>query len=76
MGVSVLVIGNRLGLPFSKTDDKHVNANGNFLILRSIQNQDTKLSLPANDRCFDFVYCFLDTTARFLCGNRMTGADP
>jgi len=29
-GVSVLVIGNWLGLQFSKTDDKHVNANGEF----------------------------------------------
>jgi hypothetical protein len=27
-GVSVLVIGNWLGLHSSKTDDKHVNANG------------------------------------------------
>ena len=27
-GVSVRVVGIRLGLQFSKTDDKHVNANG------------------------------------------------
>jgi hypothetical protein len=27
-GVSVRVIGIRLGLQFSKTDDKHVNMNG------------------------------------------------
>jgi hypothetical protein len=30
-GVSVLVIGNWLGLQFSKPDDKHVNANGGFI---------------------------------------------
>jgi hypothetical protein len=29
-GVSVLVVGNRLGLQFSKPDDKHVNANDLF----------------------------------------------
>jgi hypothetical protein len=27
-GVSVRVVGIRLGLQFSKTDDKHVNTNG------------------------------------------------
>jgi hypothetical protein len=27
-GVSVRVVGIRLGLQFSKTDDNHVNANG------------------------------------------------
>ena len=31
-GVSVLVIGIRLGLQFSKTDDKHVNANGELFL--------------------------------------------
>jgi hypothetical protein len=33
-GVSVLVIGNWLGLQFSKPDDKHVNANGEFMGLK------------------------------------------
>jgi len=30
LGVSVLLIGNRLGLQFSKLDDNQVNANGGF----------------------------------------------
>jgi hypothetical protein len=30
LGVSVRVIGNWLGLQFSKPDDKHGNANGEF----------------------------------------------
>ena len=34
-GVSVRVIGIRLGLRSSKTDDKHVNAKGENLILPS-----------------------------------------
>jgi hypothetical protein len=29
-GVSVRVVGIRLGLQFSKTDDKHGSANGDF----------------------------------------------
>jgi hypothetical protein len=33
-GVSVRVIGIRLGLQFSKTDDKHVNVNGEFSTCR------------------------------------------
>jgi hypothetical protein len=32
-GVSVLLIGNRLGLQTSKPDDKQVNANGGFSVL-------------------------------------------
>jgi len=31
-GVSVLLIGNWLGLQISKPDDKQVNANGEFLV--------------------------------------------
>jgi len=34
-GVSVRVIGNWLGLQFSKPDDNYVNANGENLILQS-----------------------------------------
>ena len=30
--MSVLVVGNRLGLYYSKTDDKDVNANGRFFV--------------------------------------------
>ncbi len=31
LGVSVLVVGNRRGLQIRTTNDKHVNANGDFL---------------------------------------------
>ena len=34
-GVSVLVLGIRLGLKIRKPHDKHVNANGGNLILQS-----------------------------------------
>jgi hypothetical protein len=74
-GVSVRVVGIRLGLQFSKTDDNHVNANGEFIGLKqreTLTNPDVShnnrtsireciidIQLVAKDICASFCASFM-----------------
>jgi len=61
-GVSILLIGNWLGLEFSKLDDKQVNANGRFLAQTKFRQSD----LPSRQVlfCLFLLFCILCILAK------------
>jgi hypothetical protein len=74
-GVSVLVVGNRLGLQIRKPDDKHVNANGEYSSRHKVvlvfprRSETVQKSLHLGESGFDGQLAFA-RTGRFWLGNQ------
>jgi hypothetical protein len=53
--VSVRVVGNWLGLQISKPDDKHVNANGEFIKCNSLKRNSAQMKTTELQKLWKLV---------------------